>query len=92
MLYHSCYQEPIASRLCQELRRGREAVAHSDDKILFRWYGALAYPVTNKADLSLLGLILSQVVFLAYMVVLKKTGNVVVSAILLVFTSFVKMI
>lgn len=38
------------------------------------------------------GLILSQVVFLAYMVVLKKTANVVVSAILVVFTACVKML
>ncbi|CAL1712846.1 unnamed protein product [Somion occarium] len=40
---------------------------------------------------SLDGLILSQVVFLAYMVVLKKTANVAVSAILICFTAFVKM-
>lgn len=38
-----------------------------------------------------LGLILSQVIFLAYMVILKKTANVAVSAILIVFTAFVKM-
>ncbi|KAK7681546.1 hypothetical protein QCA50_015278 [Cerrena zonata] len=40
---------------------------------------------------SLDGLILSQVIFLAYMVILKKTANVAVSAILIVFTAFVKM-
>ena len=39
----------------------------------------------------LLGLILAQVIFLAYMVILKKTANVAVSAILIVFTAFAKM-
>ena len=38
-----------------------------------------------------LGLILAQVIFLAYMVILKKTANVAVSAILIVFTAFAKM-
>ncbi|KAL4246638.1 CSC1 family protein [Abortiporus biennis] len=41
---------------------------------------------------SLDGLILAQSVFLAYMVVLKKTPNVAVSAVLVILTAFFKMI
>ncbi|KAI0075096.1 hypothetical protein K474DRAFT_1600449 [Panus rudis PR-1116 ss-1] len=41
---------------------------------------------------SLDGLILSQTVFLAYMVVLKKTVNVGVSAVLIILTALVKMV
>ncbi|THH23170.1 hypothetical protein EUX98_g8009 [Antrodiella citrinella] len=40
---------------------------------------------------SLDGLVLSQVVFMAYMVVLKKTANVAVSAILILLTAMAKM-
>ncbi|EMD39889.1 hypothetical protein CERSUDRAFT_112144 [Gelatoporia subvermispora B] len=40
---------------------------------------------------SLDGLILAQAVFLAYMVVLNKTANVAVSAVLIILTTFVKM-
>ena len=76
------------------MRRTTKAMVRS---CLFGWFGTLWMVRTMHESWVILanvflGLILSQVVFLAYMVVNKKTVNVAISAVLIIITVFYKML